>query len=145
MSEFTIMLTGGSKLKTKLATLEALDLKPEFIQIGEYLKDYYSGEGFLSQGQVFGKPWPPLKNSAGKSKSFVGQPLERTGTMRNAFEFDAKEMEVKISNPTPYFPFHQSSAPRRVLPRRVMLGFNGTIKGKARGILKLGIKRIIDE
>lgn len=145
MSELSITLTGTTRLREKLGTLELLDLRPEFIQLGDYLKDYYSGEAFLSQGQVFGEPWAPIKNSASKSKYYSGQPLERSGAMRNAFEADAENMQVRIHNETPYFKYHQSSAPRRVLPRRVMLGFNSSIKYKAHEYLKLGIERIIHE
>lgn len=145
MAEMSIKVTGSDKLTVRLNKLGTMDLHPEFIQLGEFLKRYYSGEAFLSRGQIFGKPWQPIKNVSSRSRKYVGQPLERTGKMRNSFVAVAGKTQVQITNSAPYFKYHQSSAPRRVLPRRVMLGVNNPIKAKTLELLNNGIKRQMHE
>ena len=41
--------------------------------------------------------------------------------MRKAFQKRVTESNVTIDNPTSYFVYHQSRAPRKRLPRRVMM------------------------
>lgn len=141
----SIKVTGGDKLIVKLNRLQTMDLRPEFIQLGDFLRRYYSGEAFLSRGQVFGQRWQPIKNSASKSRKYIGQPLERTGKMRNSFVASVGKNQVTITNSAPYFKYHQSSAPRRVLPRRIMLGVNNPITAKTLELLNNGIRRLENE
>lgn len=69
---------------------------------------------FDSRGGLFGG-WQPAAHD-------YGHPLlEDSGEMRGNFQDELGSDFVKISNPTPYFPYHQSNQPRSRLPRRVMM------------------------
>ncbi len=79
---------------------------------GELQKSFQ--DNFSSRGGLFGG-WPARKAP-------VGWPLlERTGEMRGNFQQEMGKKYVRLFNPTPYFGFHQSNAPRRKLPRRTMM------------------------
>jgi len=82
-------------------------------------------DNYNTQGKTFGKPWKPLKPATIRAKQKLGYlgagPLNRTGTMKRSFKMKMGKSEVIISNPTSYYPYHQSSAPRRVIPRRVTM------------------------
>ena len=69
---------------------------------------------FDSRGGLFGG-WAPA------AKDYGHPLLEKTGDMRGAFGDEINTDFLKISNPTPYFPYHQSNQPRSRLPRRVMM------------------------
>ena len=71
---------------------------------------------FSSRGSLFGDSWEKRKDNKAHPL------LEKTGVMRAAFDKDLGPGYVKIYNPTEYFKYHQSAAPRSSnLPRRVML------------------------
>ena len=70
---------------------------------------------YASRGALFGAKWKPRKDK--KSHPL----LEKTGKMRRAFDQDLGFDYVAIGNTSEYFKFHQSNAPRKKLPRRVML------------------------
>ena len=146
--QIDVTVSGSQQIIDKFKRLDAKirDFSPEFFKLGEYLTGYFSGESFLSQGSVFGKHWAELAGGTTKSKmkKYPGrQPLERSGAMRSGFKAHAAPMQLMIENATSYFKYHQSSAPRRVLPRRVMIGYNSTIKTKIRDTFKEGIARIM--
>ena len=147
--EITINLSGTKALIEKFNKLEAKlkNFSPEFRTIGSYLTSYFSSEVFLSRGSVLGNPWAPLAESTlkEKMKKYPGRgPLEASGDMRNEFRSDEGPMELKITNASPHFKYHQSKLPRKSnLPRRVMLGFNGTIKTKIKDVFTEGISRVI--
>src|ERR1035437_6732309 len=97
----TITVSGTERVINKLKKLGTLNFEPEFTKIGQYLKQYYSGEAFLSQGGVYGERWEPLKDGtrAYKAKHYTGRGiLERTGKMRNSFSYEASNNSVKVSN-----------------------------------------------
>jgi hypothetical protein len=146
--QIDVTVSGSQQIIDKFKRLDAKlkDLSPEFVKLGEYLTGYFSGESFLSQGSVFGKHWNKLADGTTKSKSkkYPGrQPLERSGAMRSGFRAKTAPMQLTISNAVSYFGYHQSSEPRRVLPRRVMIGYNNTIKTKIRDTFHDGIARIL--
>jgi phage gpG-like protein len=145
--QVSVTITGSDKVVKKLNKLGELNFEPEFIKLGDWLKEYYSGPVFLSSGSVLGAPWAPLSSNYQKykAKKFTGRGiLEKTGTMRKSFQAEATKNSVKITNTADYFKYHQSSAPRTVLPRRIMLGTNAVIKTKIKDLLGEGIKRMVN-
>lgn len=69
---------------------------------------------FASEGQLFGG-WEARK------QDYPWPILQRTGFMKGNFQSDVGRDEAVLTNPTDYFPYHQSNAPRTKLPRRVMM------------------------
>lgn len=146
--QLNVTIKGTPEALAKLAKLGAKlrNFQPELTEVGKYLKGYYSGESFLSQGGVFNQRWEPLKDATKiqKMKKYPGKgPLERTGDMRNAFTYSALPTSLMVENTDPKFPYHQSSEPRTRLPRRVMIGVNDTIKTYVNGVVRQGVVRII--
>lgn len=90
------------------------NLKPPLFKIGREVRISVDAN-FSSRGALFGEKWEPRKDN--KSHPL----LEKTGRMRRAFSQRLGPDYVEIANPTEYFKYHQSNAPRRKLPRRVML------------------------
>lgn len=78
----------------------------------EVLKSFQ--DNFDARGGLFGG-WPPAKKD-------YGHPLlEDSGAMRSNFQSRIGKDFVRLYNPTSYFVYHQSNAPRSKLPRRVMM------------------------
>ena len=99
------------------------DWTAQFVQTGNLLTKTFK-ETFNVQGKNIGESWTPLKPSTIAEKARLGFPLDpliRTGKMSNSFVSKPTRFEVVISNPTPYFIYHQSRQPRHKLPRRVMM------------------------
>lgn len=100
---------------------------------------------YNTQGKTFGKPWKPLKPATVRAKQKLGYlgagPLNRTGTMKRSFVMKLGRQQVDITNHILYFKYHQSSAPRRVLPRRVMMRMDRTRRTQ---IFKIFQKYIAD-
>lgn len=99
------------------------DWKPEFETVGTLLVNTFK-DTFETQGRNIGESWPPLAESTLKQKmrrGYPSDPLIRTGKMREAFVYDAWSFEVIVTNPVSYFVYHQSKAPRKKIPRRVMM------------------------
>lgn len=71
-------------------------------------------QNFASRGQLFGG-WAPRK------KLYDWPLLEETGETRHGFVGAVTKTSLVIGNTSDKFAFHQSSKPRRVLPRRVMM------------------------
>lgn len=90
--------------------------KPTMKVIGRDLTECFSGPVFETKGREIEEKWKPRKQPTGSWPL-----LEKTGRMRKGFEYRASSDRVEISNPVPYFVFHQSGKPRRKLPRRVMM------------------------
>lgn len=90
------------------------DFGSTFDDIGDELLQSFE-TNFDSRGALFGG-WLPAKKD-------YGHPLlEDSGEMRGNFDKSTFPTFVKLSNPTPYFPYHQSNQPRSgKLPRRVMM------------------------
>ncbi|PYE13342.1 virion morphogenesis family protein [Williamsia limnetica] len=95
--------------------------------VGRATINYFSGQVFASRGDTIngGQRWQRLNDSyaAQKAKDYSGRPvLVRTGHMQSSFKHKADDSSVVVRNTAKYFPYHQSSAPRTKLPRRVMIG-----------------------
>ena len=79
---------------------------------------------FKTEGALTGG-WQPLAESTIKDRiraGFGAHPiLQRTGALRNSFYSLVDEKKAIISSKSPYFVYHQSRMPRKIIPRRAML------------------------
>ncbi|WP_064257785.1 phage virion morphogenesis protein [Rhodococcus sp. HS-D2] len=104
--------------------LEVKDMQPAMQDVGKYLKGFFSGEVFASRGGAIGERWPRLstKYAAWKARKYPGRPvLVRTGVMQKSFTYKSKPLQVTISNKAAHFVYHQSDAPRTLIPYRPMM------------------------
>ena len=123
--ELKFSIEGETQLIRRLRDVERdfKDWTKEFIKVGDLLLKTFK-ENFRTQGQTLGERWKALTPQTMSQKKRLGYPLVpliRTGTMRDSFKSNPSRYEVVISNPTPYFVFHQSRKTRHKLPRRVMM------------------------
>lgn len=105
--------------------LDIQDLKGAMTDVGDRAIKVFSGQVFASQGGFIDQQWPRLspRYAVEKAKHWAGRPpLVRTGVMQRSFVKAVGPMEVTVSNSASYFKYHQSSAARRKLPRRAMIG-----------------------
>lgn len=145
MMNLQIKITGTRQLKQKLTRLGSslYDLRSSMGKIGNEAAKYYSNQGFNSQGGVFGANWSPLarRTVLRKSKTYPGrQPLVATGKMRDGFTYSASARQVLIGNKMDYFKYHQSTLPRKKIPRRQTMGINNPIKNMIRDIIAAEVK-----
>lgn len=131
--QVSVVISGNKQLKSKLKRIAASfsNLSPAFNSIGEQMAHYYQTQGFLSQGGVFGGDWKALNRSYAvrKSKRYPGRPpLVASGKMISGFRYDASNTGVIVGNRMPYFKYHQSTLPRKKIPRRATMGVNDPIK-----------------
>jgi len=113
-----------AKMLTNIG-LDINDLQGAMSDVGDHAKKYFGGQVFASRGGVLGQTWPRLSTAyaARKAKRYPGRPvLVRTGLMQRSFTSKPTAMSVTITNNAPYFKYHQSSAARKKIPRRVMIG-----------------------
>ena len=139
--QITFELQGEETLIAKMDLIsQNLDLSSGLDKIGQFLKDYYATEPFLSSGSVYGSTWAPLKMSTERDKfrqGYSGTPmLIRTGAMATSFDYYVDGNRVTIFNGQPYFKYHQSTLPRNKIPRRQMMAINEAIKGKVHDFLQ---------
>lgn len=105
--------------------LDMTDLKGAMTEVGDHAKKYFGGQVFASRGGALGQPWPRLSPAYAvqKAKRYPGRPpLVRSGLMQRSFTSKPSPMSVTIGNDAPWFKYHQSSAARTKIPRRVMIG-----------------------
>lgn len=143
-----VTITGSAAVQAKLRKLGSslYDLKASMADIGRDAADYYANQGFGSQGGVFGQSWRPLsvRYAAKKAGTYPGRPpLIATGKMKNSFTYSSTPSSVLVSNTAPQFKYHQSSAPRSKIPRRVMMGVNEPVKRIVRETIQAEITRKI--
>lgn len=83
-----------------------------------------------SAGSHLGTPWKARTPQIGPDnhRTDTWPLLERTGAMRKSFGFRSAKDSMTIFNRATYFPYHQSSTPRRRLPHRPMLVLNERLK-----------------
>jgi phage gpG-like protein len=148
MLSIQIRITGSRELKQKLTRLSSslYDLRGAMDQVGAETARYYSNQGFNSQGGVFGAAWSPLarRTIVQKSRKYPGRsPLVRTGKMRDSFTYTASSRSVLVGNKMDYFKYHQSTLPRKKIPRRQMMGVNAPVKKIVQDIITAEIKRKI--
>lgn len=145
MLDIQIKITGTRQLKQKLTRLGSslFDLRSSMGQIGNEAAKYFSNQGFNSQGGVFGERWSPLarRTMARKTKRYPGRPpLVASGKMRDSFTYTASSRSVLIGNKMDYFKYHQSTLPRKRIPRRATMGVNAPLKNMVRDIISAEIK-----
>lgn len=133
--QLIITIKNADKIEKKLRRLGSslTDLSSAMEAIGRDASEYYRDQVFASQGGALGAVWPRLspRTIASKTKrypQFVNTPLVATGKMRDSFTYSADRTSVRIGNNANYYKYHQSSAPRRRLPRRRMAGINPYIR-----------------
>ena len=114
--------------KLRKASGQLEDYSKEFKSLSRPLLDYFTNSVFETEGQIFGEPWPKLKPTYEFQKR-VKYPgagiLVASGDMKKAYRAVSSSNFLQVYNPTDYFKYHQSPAPRTSkLPRRIMLKFN---------------------
>lgn len=148
--QVTIEIRGSKETRAKLKKLglELYNFRNAMKEIGTEVTKYYANDAFNSQGGEFGSPWPQLspKTIAIKSKlypQFVNMPLMASGTMRKSFVATYNSNSVIITNSAPYYKYHQSTLPRKKIPRRQMAGINDPVKRMIKATLKKDIQEKI--
>lgn len=129
------------------------ELTPEMIEIGKMQADFYGNDAFNSRGSVYGEPWAPLNPvyAAWKAQHYPGRPMEvQTGKMRDSFGWDAGPSQViiknsaKTKNGLPLLALQQNGTSRG-LPPRMIMALESTQIEKVKEILRVGIRKKIDE
>lgn len=136
-----IEVRGDKELYAKFMRINALGYSETFQEIGRELVDIFGGLVFASRGGAIGKSWAPLKATTGRGKatSYAGRPpLVQTGAMRGAFEAQASEFQVVITNSDFKFPFHQLGTSRGI-PARKMTGAGGVVRPRTEPIFRRGV------
>lgn len=144
--DFTITLEGANVVSRKFINVakNIKNFRPAMKKIG---KTFLAGtkNQFAKQGTEFGARWQPLKTATRQQKAKQGTlaqgPLVRTGEMRRSFKSTPKKNEVRISNPTSYYPYHQLGTNK--IPSRPMLGINDKYKNIVQKIAHEYINKVI--
>lgn len=126
--------------------LDVKDLRGAMADVGTHAKKYFGGQVFASRGGALGQSWPRLSANyaAQKAKRFPGRPpLVRTGIMQRSFTSNPSAMSVTIGNNAPWFKYHQSSAPRTKIPRRVMIGVYSGMQSDVTNIIAKALSQKI--
>jgi phage gpG-like protein len=100
------------------------DWTPAFKETADELAKVFANDVFTTQGAAIGESWKPLQPKYLAKKLADGYPadtLVRTGAMQGAFKTMFKADFAEVWNAIEYFKYHQSKAPRKKLPRRVMM------------------------
>lgn len=150
MFTIEVKVTGLKEVRRKMERLGSsiYDFKEEFDSIGRDVVAYYKGPGFASQGGVFGNKWQRLSvpYMRRKAKRYPGRPtLIATGAMQQGFEHTSTKQSTTITNSDKKFKFHQSTRPRKVIPRRQMMGVNQTIRQMVQKEISAGLRKKIDK
>lgn len=145
-----VIVTGLTETQARLVSLGKAfyDFEPEMKMIGDELKTYFSNDIFISEGEDFGQRWQALAPStlAYKLAHYDGRGiLERSGDLKEGYTADADKTSVFITNPVPYFVYHQSEEePRTRLPRRQLIGVTPKVKTIVGDIIGLGVRTRVE-
>lgn len=105
--------------------------RPAFERIGTVLVGEFK-KNFPAEGARLNEPWKELAASTLREKRRLGfgsQPiLVRTGKLRRGFRKQINNTRLRVSNPVPYFKYHQLGSPQTRLPRRRMILFPERLK-----------------
>lgn len=141
-----VRITGAKEMIAKLKQINTslLNFREPLAQIGKELESYYSNNVFSDQGASLGVRWPTLaaKTIMYKKKhypQYATTPLIATGTMKDSFVSKATINTVTVTNTAPQFKYHQSSAARKKIPYRPMMGINDDVKTIVKTILQADI------
>lgn len=149
-----IKTTGLDLTKEHLARFRAsmADMSGTMAKVGELLTRYYSGEAFVSQGQVYDKPWAPLASStvAEKSRKWPGRPpLVRSGAMQDGFGMTITPVSVTIRNSVEVGSYNlltlQQNGTARGIPPRTVMALNDSLRTEATAIVKEDVLAKIKE
>jgi phage gpG-like protein len=152
MLKIEIEVIGDKEFIGKLKKFgkEVLDWTPEFQTMEKHFKKYLTDLVFEYEGAIFGYPWPKLspKYELKKRVEFSGKGiLERTGDLRKGWRFEASKGGLLMENNVPYGVYHQSTKPRKKIPRRPLLRIDSTQEKYIVDVLKKGLlermKRVI--
>lgn len=143
--QIKITLKGGKDTVDKLNRVRDVlrDLRSEFQSSGKFMKDYYTKVPWTLDGTNFGERWQELnpKYAERKRKKYGSKPkLEASGDMRRGFRYQTTKTTLRVSNEVAYFVYHQSTRPRRKIPRRQMLGLDDDLMRKVALIFADGIR-----
>ncbi|NUQ01235.1 MAG: phage virion morphogenesis protein [Armatimonadetes bacterium] len=142
--QFTVDIAGERQLSRTLHGLlgRVADWRPVFEAIAEDWSE--SRAATFGQEGAFegGRKWAPLSEryARWKARHFPGMPiLQRTGALQRATtqpvtELSAQQLVLTIDND--YAVYHQSPAPRQVLPRRPFASLTRLQRGRWVGILR---------
>lgn len=148
MLELTFEIEGEVQLLRRLEGIrkDLKDWRPEFKKTGSMLLKTFK-ENFSTQGATLGDKWQRLASSTIREKVRLGYsgagPLVRTGKMKRGFRSRPSSESVEISNPIPYFGYHQSKGPRTNLPRRVMMKLDERRKQQVVKIFQSSVRHIL--
>lgn len=121
--DISVTIEGDKEFRRKLLAFigSGLDLKDSMRDTGQYLTRFWSGEVFVSRGQVIGAPWADLNPSyaAWKAQYWPGRPpLVRKGLMQQGFRHKSGKLSTELWNEAQYFKYHQEG---RGVPQRTMM------------------------
>lgn len=138
---------GISSIQRRLATFgQSIEhMEPAWDYIGkQLLRDF--AKNFAQEGGVFGgySRWPQLASSTVAERArtmgpwFAAHPIlvrtgrleasvEQRGASGNVYEVGANSLTIGTT--VPYAVYHNSSAPRKHLPRRAIVGLSNQRKG----------------
>ena len=149
MLSINIEISGDKEVIRKLKKLDSgfNSWKPELNQVGDFLKEFYSGPVFETEGGVFNSRWRPLspRYELWKRKNYPGRGiLERSGDMRKGFTTKVTAHTIKLFNSIFYAQYHQKGrgVPKRILAQLDIPRQQAIIKIFQKGIIKR-IKDII--
>lgn len=140
MFRFQMNIAGEVQLDRGIARFAdgVSDLRPIWPVIAD---EFYADERdqFATQGAAGGEAWAPLspEYAGWKEMHYPGQPiLQRTGDLMRSLTSasDANAVNVQsrkgltLGTRVPYAIYHQSIAPRRVLPRRPEIQLSAEFK-----------------
>lgn len=145
MTQISIQVKGSKQAIKKLQRIakEIVDFRAEMREVGQYLAKYYSTMPFVSAGGVYGAGWPKLspKYAVRKAMLYPGRPmLQATGKMANSFAFQSGASFSRVVNNDPKFVYHQSSAARSKIPRRMMMAITDQHIKTIKTIIEKGIQ-----
>lgn len=151
MLSVAITIKGDKETIAALGKLGSsfLNFQMAMRSIGKELTNYYGNNVFNSQGGAIGQRWPALAQATKKQKVkkfYTATPLVNTGDMKKGFTSTFPDVNsVTIGNKMDYFKYHQSSAPRTRLPRRVMMSTGGSVKTIIGDIIQADIEGKIEK
>lgn len=142
--QLSVEIQGVAELKRYLKSvgLTLRDTKDAMSEVGKQMTKFFSGEVFASRGGVIGERWPALSSAyaAYKAKKWPGRPpMVASGLLQRSFRYKAGSVSVTIDNTAQHFPYHQSSAVRRRLPRRVLMKLDAKRADDARRIIAVNL------
>lgn len=124
MLNINITVSGNQQAVQLLENLKrnTEDLSPEMSDLGDHFMKLFQEDTYESEGSAIGHTWPPLSPTYAveKLKKWGSTKiLVASGFMRDNYHLDTGSMNMTISNPTPYAPFHQDGGGRT--PQRVIM------------------------